>query len=179
MSRFFTYVEPTLHLALLGGATALAWTFWSSGTPAGTADGLTVHVDSSEVLASWRPADPRVFLFLSPTCSFCEESMGFYARLSRTVDSVRQAGVPVALAAVIDQSDSPPAQRRMLREAGVAVDTLLRLSSRSPLPVGVTGVPTVAIEEPGDHSPSAWEGLQEESGEREILSAVRSIHETP
>lgn len=92
---------------------------------------------------------------------------------------MRQADTPVPLAAVIDDADAPRAQRQILRDSNVDVDTLLTLTTRSLRPVGVTGVPTVAIASPGGNTPSAWEGLQDSTGEQEILSAIRSGEETP
>lgn len=173
MSRLSSYAEPFLHLALLAGAAALAWTLWSSGAPTDAADGPTVQIDSSAVLSSWRPSDHRIFLFLSPTCRYCERSMGFYARLTETADSVRKSGPPVSVAAAINRSSSPRAQRRMLRSAGVAVDTLLVLPEGPE--VGVSGVPTVAVDRAGTERPSAWEGLQDSTSEQEILSAVQEL----
>lgn len=101
--------------------------------------------------------------------------MDFYSRLVQKVDSMRSDGYPVSVAVVIDRLVSPPAQRRMLRSADVAVDTLLILKNGSLSRVGVDGVPTVAVEQTSREWPQAWEGLQDSAGEREILSAVRRL----
>ncbi|MFB6229806.1 MAG: hypothetical protein ABEL04_01515 [Salinibacter sp.] len=180
MDRPPQYAELAAHAALIAVAVLASWAYWRSGEPeASSAAAPTVYVDSSEALSTWRPSERRIFLFVSPTCQFCTRSMDFYARLGRVVDSMQRAGAPVALAAVIDAADSPRAQRQILRDSNVAVDTLLSLSSSSLMPVGVTGVPTVAVEAPETSSRSAWEGLQDLTGEQEILSVVRSLEEAP
>lgn len=177
MDRFAEYLEPALHLLLIG--VAVAWSYWHSGNTRTSEAGPTIRVDSSAVLSRWRPAERRVFLFVSPTCPYCNRSMHFYARLCRMVDSLQQGGGPLALAAVISRSASPRAQRKVLRDSSVSVDTLLSLPTDVLRSVGVTSVPTVAVELPGTTRPSTWEGLQDSTGEREILSAVRGLKETP
>jgi len=101
--------------------------------------------------------------------------MDFYARLSQAVDSLQQAGATIALAAVIDGADTPQVQRQVLDDADVSVDTLLTVGAPSLRVVGVTGVPTVAVVSPGEARPSVWTGLQNATGEREILGAVRAV----
>lgn len=179
MDRLSSYLEPAAHVTMIAVALAAAWTYWHSEDPSTPDPTSTVHVDASEVLSTWQPSERRVFLFVSPTCPFCNRSMDFYARLGRVVDSMQRAGAPVALAAVIDGADSPQAQRQVLRDANVNVDTLLSLSSSSLHPVGVSGVPTVTIHPSKGASPSTWVGFQESTGEREILSAVRALDSSP
>jgi hypothetical protein len=60
---------------------------------------------------------------------------------------------------------------------GRTVDSLLQLSSLSA--VGVLEVPIVAILDPSGRTRSAWRGLQDSTGEREILAAVRAMGATP
>lgn len=179
MDRLLKHLEPAAHVTLIAVAVAVAWTYWHGEDPATSSTAPTIHVDSSEVLSSWRPTERRVFLFVSPTCPFCARSLDFYARLGRMVDSMHGADAPVALAAVIDGADSPQAQRQVLQESGVLIDTLLTLSSSSLSPVGVTGVPTVTIHPSNGASPSTWVGLQDSTGEREILSTVLALGSSP
>lgn len=179
MERLFDVLELATHAALIVGALMVAWIYWHSGDTSAFRSGHTVTIDSSAVLRTWRPTDRRVLLFVSPTCPYCNRSMDFYARLGRTVDSMQQTNAPVALAAVISGANSPRAQRQVLRDAKVEVDTLLTLSSRSFRPVGVSSVPTVAIQSSKETSPSTWVGLQDSTGEQEILSAVRALGTSP
>jgi len=175
MSRLLDYAEPAVHVAILGLAVALSWMYWSSGSVWPTHSGPTVHVDSSKVLRRWRPTDTRIFLFISPTCPYCNRSMDFYARLGRAKDSLRQEDPPVSLAAVINRVVSLRAQRKILRDAGVSVDTLLVVSREDFRSVGATSVPTVAVESPTRERPRVWVGLQDSTGEQEILSAVQTL----
>lgn len=172
-------IEPVLHIVLIAVAVAVSWTYWHPGEAGALRDPLTVHTDSSEVLSTWRPAKRRVVLFVSPTCPYCRRSMDFYARLSQTVDSLQQTGASVAVAAVIDGTDSPRAQHHMLRSSKVNVDTLLQTKALALPAVGVSGVPTVAILDAAGQTRSAWRGLQDSTGEREILSAVRAMGAAP
>jgi hypothetical protein len=173
--QFSNYLELASHVALFGVAVVVAWSYWQPVDSSPRSKTSPIHVDSSKVLRRWQPAEQQIFLFVSPTCPYCDRSMDFYARLGQVVDSLQRTGAPVTLAAVIDGADSPRAQRQVLQNAGVSIDTLLTLSSRSLIPVGVTGVPTVSIQKPGGAAPSTWEGLQDSTGEQEILSAVRRL----
>lgn len=179
MEPLLNDLEPAIHVALIAGAVVAAWIYWSGTGSSPSPEPTSIHIDSSETLSSWRPAERRVFLFVSPTCPFCDRSMDFYVRLGRVVDSMQRAGAPVALAAVIDGADSPHAQRQVFRDSNVPVDTLLSLSSPSLTPVGVTGVPTVTIHPSNGASPSTWVGLQDSTGKREILSTVRALGSSP
>jgi hypothetical protein len=176
MARLSEYAEPVAHALLVTAAVTIVWMYWPSEDEARSRSTRSIHLDSSEVLSSWRPADRRIFLFVSPTCSYCNRSMEFYTHLHRTVDSLQRDGVPIALAAVIDGDDSPHAQHQIFRDAGVEVDTLFRLSSRSLRRVGVTGVPTVHLAPVGELEPVTREGLLDATGEHEILSAVRTLN---
>lgn len=163
----FKVPEPVLHVALIAAAVAVAWNFWSGSSPP--------QISASDVVSSWQPETHRVFLFVSPTCPFCNRSMDFYARLSQTTDSMQQAGVPVALAAVIDSSAPRWLQKETLRSSKVGTDTLLTVSSLSR--IGVSEVPTVTVHTP--NKTDKWVGLQDTTGEREILSAVRALGSSP
>lgn len=79
------------------------------------------------------------------------------------------------MAAVINRSVSRPLQRQMLRASTVRVDTLLQIASSSLAPVGVSGVPTVALLDASGQTRSSWVGLRDDAGERDILSMVRVI----
>lgn len=176
MDKFLTYLEPAVHLALIVLIAVTAWTYWQSTSQEGSGDPPTIETDSSEVLSGWRPSESRVLLFVSSTCKYCLQSLDFYARLGRTVDSLQRAGVPLSLAAVIDGSDAAPVQRQILRSNEVKVDTLLRVTSlRS---VGVSGTPTIVFLQ-RDGTSHSWIGLQDSTGEREILSAVKSVQVRP
>lgn len=141
MDRLLSYIEPVLHIALIAVAVAASWIYWQSANPQRLREAPTIHADFSQVLSRWRASEYRIFLFMSPTCPYCDRSMDFYARLGRTVDS------------------------------------LLQLSSLSA--VGVLEVPIVAILDPSGRTRSAWRGLQDSTGEREILAAVRAMGATP
>lgn len=173
--RLSTVLETITHVALIAVSAFILWRLWVPMDRSSPDAGSTVQVDSSEVLSSWRPSDRRVFLFVSPVCSYCNRSMGFYASLGHVVDSMQQSGVPVSLAAVVNSSVSPRLERHTLRDSSVTVDSLLVLSSQSFDPVGVSGVPTVAVESQGKKSLSVWRGLQDSTGKQEILAAVRAL----
>lgn len=176
--RLFNYLEAAAHLALIAAAAA-AWIYWQSADPGRPRPASpTIHVDSSRVLSTWHAMEHRVLLFMDPTCPYCEQSMDFYARLGHTVDSMRQAGTPVAVAAVVNRSASRRLQRQTLQSSNVQVDTLLQTGS-SFATVGISGVPTVAILDPNGRTRSSWAGLQDSTGEREILSAVRAVGTSP
>lgn len=175
MYRLSPHLEPVVHVTLIAVALAISWTYWKMDDPQSSEPARTVHVDSSEVLSAWRSSGHRVLLFVDPTCPYCEQSMGFYARLSRVVDSLQHAGTPVSMAAVINRSVSRPLQRQMLRVSTVRVDTLLQIASSSLAPVGVSGVPTVALLDASGQTRSSWVGLRDDAGERDILSMVRVI----
>lgn len=167
--------EFATHIALLLVGAVISWIYWQTERPGPLKRMTDLRVDSSEVLARWRPTAPRLLLFVDPRCPFCEHSMSFYARLAQTVDSMRQAGVPVYSAAVIDASAFYQEQQQMLEDATVGVDSLLQIAHLSFDRVGVPGVPTVAVLGADGAVRGLWVGLQPEEGEREILSTVTKI----
>lgn len=177
--RLLDVLEPAAHVALIGGAIVAAWIYWSGTTPDSNppSEPTSVYIDSSEALSTWHPSERRIFLFVSPTCPFCNRSMDFYAQLAPVVDSLQRSGVPVALGAVIDSTKSRWLQERRLRSSEVDVDTLLSLSSLNA--IGVSEVPTVALQSSRETPPSTWVGLQDSTGEQEILSAVRALGVSP
>ena len=170
--------EFATHVALLLVGAAIATIYWQSERPGPLRRITTIRVDSSQVLANWRPEQHRVLLFVNPDNSFSEYSMPFYARLTQTVDSMRRAGAPVSIAAVINRSASYLWQREILRDANVRVDTLLQTSSRSFYSVGVPALPSVVIVDSDGQTRGLWVGLQPDEGEREILSMVTGIGTT-
>lgn len=172
MDRLLSYLEPLIHLTLILLALSLLWNYWSSGNTEQTRRNATVHIDSSEVLSEWRSPERRIFLFVSPTCPYCNRSMDFYARLGRVVDSMQQIDHPVALAAVTSHSHSSQSQRQILRTSNVKVDTLFSLPASSYNSMGVSSVPTVVIHDPTRSLQSTWVGVQKSTGKREILSSV-------
>lgn len=169
-------LEFATHVALLFVGAIIATIYWQSEGSGPLRSITTIRVDSSQVLASWRPAHYRVLLFVKPDDSFSKNSMPFYARLARAVDWMRQAGAPVSIAAVINRSASYLWQREILRDGNVRVDTLLQTSSRSFIPVGVPALPSVVIVDSAGQTQGLWIGWQREKGEREILSMVAGIN---
>jgi hypothetical protein len=167
--------EFSTHVALLLLGAAIAAIYWQSDRSGPVKRITTIRVDFSQVLARWRPSHHHVLLFVSPDNSFVEYSMPFYDRLTRAVDSMRQAGAPVSIAAVINRSASYLWQREILRDANVRVDTLLQTSARSIYSVGVPALPSVVVVDSTGRTRGLWIGLQQEEGEREILSMVTEI----
>lgn len=174
-----TRSEFATHVALLLVGAVISWIYWQTERPGPLKRMTALRVDSSRVLATWRPAAPRVLLFVDPACPFCAHSMDFYARLTQTVDSMRRAGVPVYSAAVIDASAFYEEQQHMLQDAAVGVDSLLQIAHFSFDRIGVPGVPTVAVLSAEGAVRGLWVGFQSEEGEREILSVVTGIGTTP
>ena len=175
MNRRSHFFGPVLHATLIAVAFAASWHYWNAQSPAPSREASTIRVDSSQVLSAWRASSYRVFLFVSPTCPFCERNMPFYARLGRRVDSLWRAGTPVWMAGVIHRSVSRHMQRQQFSGANVRLDTLLQLTTTSFVPVGVSAVPTVAILDPDSQTRASWVGLQDSVGEQAILSAVREL----
>lgn len=175
MDRHTRRFEFATHVALLLVGAAMATIYWQSERPGPLRRITTIRVDSSQVLANWRPAHHRVLLFVNPDNSFSEYSMPFYARLTQTVDSMRRVGVQVSIAAVINRSASYVWQREILRDANVRVDTLLQTSARSFYSVGVPALPSVVVVDSTGRTRGLWIGLQREKGKREILSMVAGI----
>ena len=170
-----TRTEFATHIALLLVGAVISWIYWQTERPGPLKRMTDLRVDSSRVLAEWRPAAPRVLLFIDPACPFCVRSMPFYARLTQTVDSMRQAGVPVYSAVVIDASAFYQEQQQILQDAALEVDSLLQIAHLSFDRVGVPGVPTVAVLGADGAVRGLWVGFQPKAGEQEILSTVSTV----
>jgi len=174
--RNASYLEYIVHALIFGVAIGLLWYYWQHHS--GRADVNEQNVDIAAVpeLALWKTQQHRVFLFVSPTCVYCNRSMEFYALLSQTVDSLKQAGAPAAIAAVVDPSTSRRAQWNVLHAENVRVDTLLPVRHGA---AGVEAVPTVVLTGPDAGVDLVRVGLQDEDGKSSILSVIRSWPSDP
>ena len=174
--RNASYLEYIVHALIFGVAIGLSWHYWQNHSGRADVRDQNVDIAAAPELASWRTQQHRVFFFVSPTCVYCNRSMEFYARLSHTVDSLKQAGAPAAIAAVVGPSTSRRAQWNVLRRANVHVDTMLSARHRA---ARVDAVPTVILTGPDAAVDLVRVGLQEDDGMSAILSVIRSWPNDP
>lgn len=136
MLRHVSFSELLLHAALLLGAGAVAIGYWHLA-------GSSTNSSTSMLAVADIPQDAQfdrhqVILFVSPTCTFCHQSMPFYASIHEEIESLRAQGNSLAFVAVITPNESRRAQRHAFVSHNISVDTLLAL----PLPdLGVDEVP--------------------------------------
>jgi hypothetical protein len=113
----------------------------------------------------WGRSDRTLMLALSTQCHFCDDSSGFYRRLSREAAA---AGVPIV--AVFPQSADEARTYWMNHSLPLAVVEFVQVpEDRLP----ISGTPTVVLLDRKGVVLRAWTGKQPASGEAEIIHAVQ------
>ncbi|NBC00114.1 MAG: hypothetical protein GVY15_04560 [Bacteroidetes bacterium] len=167
MRHSLSSLELLLHAALLLGGASFVLGYWYVTSVADGAD--NAGFDASEILHEIHASDYHLILFVSPTCTFCDRSMPFYAALSNQVMGINQLKLPLSLVAVMGVSESRDAQHHAFLTHDVALDTLVATS----LPeVGVNRVPMIALVRGDGSTVRTWTGLLAEQEEDEVLNEV-------
>jgi len=160
-------LELLLHAALLMGALSFVLGYWYLTNISNGSD--NAGFEASEILHEIHAGDYHLILFVSPTCTFCDRSMPFYAALSNEVMGINQLKPPMSLVAVMDVSEARDAQHHAFLTHDVALDTLVATSLRE---VGVNLVPMIALVQGDGSTVRTWTGLLTEQEESEVLNEV-------
>lgn len=160
-------LELLLHATLLLGALFFVVGYWYFTSISHDSDNS--DFESSKILNEIHANDYHLIFFVSPTCTFCDRSMAFYAALTDDVMSINQLNPTTSLVAVMDVSESRDAQQHAFLTHEVSVDTLVATSLRE---VGVNLVPMIALVQGDGSTVRTWTGLLTEQEESEVLNEV-------
>jgi len=103
---------------------------------------------------------------VSPTCHFCNESMGFYKQL---LDERNQKSSPVKFIAAVPTDEAKAEEAQKFATAGAQPDGLVRLDFSA---IKVAGTPTLLLVDNSGKVLDVWVGKLDEGGQKEVLKAL-------
>jgi thioredoxin-related protein len=124
-----------------------------------------------ETLAALRDVMPAgteraLFVVVSPTCHFCNESMPFYKQL---VDERNQKGSAVKVIAAVPADAAKPEEEKHFTTAGIQPDALVTVDFAK---IKVPGTPTLLLVDNQGKVLDVWVGKLDEPRQREVLARL-------
>jgi hypothetical protein len=110
-------------------------------------------------------AGPTLVLALSKNCRFCQESVGFYQKLTAFKNSSPQG---LRLVAVLPEKQEEAAS--YLKEQGIGVDEVVSMPVSK---LGVRGTPTLLLLDGQSKLEEAWVGKLNDSQEAQVIDRLK------
>ena len=107
-----------------------------------------------------------LFVVVSPTCHFCNDSMPFYKQI---MDERNQKGSAVKVIAAVPADAAKPEEEKHLTSAGVQPDALVTLDFSK---IKVPGTPTLLLVDNQGKVLDIWVGKLDEPRQREVLARL-------
>jgi len=129
--------------------------------------GAPAEAQKGESLPELRKAIPAgtqraLFLAVSPTCHFCNDSLPFYKQL---MDRRNQAGSAVKVIAAVPAD----AEAKNFSSAGVTPDAVVHVDFSK---IKVPGTPTLLLVDDQGKVLDVWVGKLDESREKQVLASL-------
>lgn len=161
-----TNVAIILACATLVGN--LAWNYYRNSRPI---PGLAPEIAKGAVVnlpvaASTNP-QPTLVLALSKNCRFCQESVGFYQKLTAFKASSPQG---LRMVAVLPEKEEESAS--YLKEHGIGVDAVVSMPVSK---LGVRGTPTLLLLDGQNKLEELWVGKLNESQETQVIERLKKV----
>ncbi len=134
----------------------------TQGIPKGTVVKLTEAIPGNR-----QPAVPSLVLVLSKNCRYCQESVGFYKKLSAFKNSSLQE---LRLVAVLPHSKEEA--ESYLKEQGIVVDEVVSMPLSQ---LGAKATPTLLLLNPQNQLEESWVGKLSESQESQLIARLKKI----
>src|SRR3954468_17207999 len=133
--------------------------------------GAPPQVEKGEQFAALKQAMPAganraLFVAVSPTCHFCNDSLPFYKHL---VDERNQKGSAVKFIAAVPSEDTKAPESEKFANAGVQPDNVVHLDFSS---IKVPGTPTLMLVDNNGKVLNVWVGKLDEGSEKEVLKTL-------
>jgi hypothetical protein len=112
-----------------------------------------------------QPAVPTLVLALSKYCHFCQESVGFYQKITALKNSSPQG---LRLVAVMPEKQEEAGS--YLKEHGIGVDEVVSMPVSK---IGVSGTPTLLLLDGQGKVEELWIGKLSDSEESEALARLK------
>jgi len=166
MTRLEKTANVAVILACAAFAGTLAWNYFRSSRP----DPRTLpNLPKGTVvkLPGTAPANPQptLVLALSKNCRFCEESVGFYQKLTAFKNSSPQG---LRMVAVLPQNKEEAAS--YLKEQGIEADEVISMNMSK---LGLMGTPTLLLLDGQNKLEESWIGKLNESQESEVIERLK------
>jgi hypothetical protein len=165
-----TKLEKATNVAIILACVALvgnlARNYYRSSRPV---PGLAPKIAKGAVVklpgAAPATSQPTLVLALSKNCHFCQESVGFYQKLTAFKNSSPQG---LRLVAVLPEKREEAAS--YLKESGIGADAVLSMPVSQ---IGVTGTPTLLLLDGQNKLEEIWVGKLNESQESEVMARLK------
>ena len=167
-----TRLEKTANAAVILTCVAfvgtLAWNYYNSSRPdprtlPELSKGTVIKLPGS---AQASP-QPTLVLALSKNCHFCNESAGFYQKLTAFKNSSPQG---LRMVAVLPQGKEEAAS--YLREQGIEDDEVISMEVEK---LGVLGTPTLLLLDGQNKLEEIWVGKLDGSGEEKVIERLKKV----
>jgi hypothetical protein len=117
--------------------------------------------------AGRQPGTPTLVLALSKNCHFCQESVGFYQKLTSIKNSSPQG---LRIVAVLPESKEEAAT--YLKENGIGVDEVV---SAPVFNLGVSGTPTLLLLDGQNKLDEIWVGKLSSEQETQVINRLKKV----
>lgn len=158
--------EFVVNFLIIVAALTIVWNIWSYFRP-NNANGNAPAIGSEFRAAEFNPAGSRVnaLIFLRTGCSFCDESMPFYRRITQLSNTGK-----VKVVAFFEHNDlesSEYMKRSQLTDVGIS-----RANFDS---LGIKGTPTLVLLDQGGKVLKSSVGKLDDKGEQEVENYLKSV----
>jgi hypothetical protein len=169
-----TKLEKTTNVAIIVACAFLIGTlvrnYHLSSGPASRAQpipkGSVVNLPGA-ASAGQQAAAPTLVLALSKNCHYCQESEGFYQKLTALKNSSSQG---LRMVAVLPESKEEA--ESYLKEHGIGADVVI---SASVSQIGVEGTPTLMLLDRENKLQEIWVGKLNDSQETQVIDRLKKI----
>jgi len=173
INRYMTKLEKATNVAIILACAVLVGNlvrnyYLSSrpnpGAKPPTPKGAVVKLPGAAPTGQ-QPAAPTLVMALSKNCHFCQESMGFYQKLTALKNSTPQG---LRLVAVLPEKQEEA--ESYLKEHGIGADAVI---SAPVSEIGVSGTPTLLLLNQESKLQESWVGKLNESQEAQVIDRLK------
>jgi hypothetical protein len=165
-----TKLEKATNVAIILACVALvgnlAWNYYRSSRPV---PGLAPEIAKGALVklpgAAPATSQPTLVLALSKNCHFCQESVGFYQKLTAFKRSSPRG---LRLVAVLPEKQEEAAS--YLKEHGIGADEVISMEVTK---LGVRGTPTLLLLDGQNKLEELWVGKLNESQESQVMERLK------
>jgi hypothetical protein len=165
-----TRLEKLTNVAIIVACAVLvgnmAWNYYQSTRPnpglrAEIAKGTVVELPGAAPVS----LQPTLVLALSKNCRFCQESVGFYQKLTAFKNSSPQG---LRMVAVLPQSKEEA--ESYVKEHGIGADEVISMEVSK---LGVRGTPTLLLLDGQNKLEEIWVGKLNDSQESQVMERLK------